>query len=375
MGQSVYVAGSGTYLPGDPIPFDSIDTVLGGLQKAPDRIRKWVESTDRMMKEVLDIKFVHYAMDPLTRQYTDDNVSMAFKAAKVALEAAHLPAKGIDLICYGSAHQDQMPTASVCIQEMLGIDHCDELAIHANCTSSYKALYLAHELIKNGKNRNALVISSSISSSELRAEYYNQELVDKESMFLRWFLCDGAGALVLTCDPSLSGGFEVESTYIESVGGNRPSLMFNKRPAFWMNPREEYEGGYHHLRQTFRNLLGSDVFQEEGGSVFFNGLRRMLSKKDIPVDRIRFFQVNIPAKHIIDSIMDECETVGIKRSSLYTKLDELGYCGPPMSLICLDKTMREEVFQPGDRIVSFVTEVSKFMQAGYSIKYIGNHTS
>jgi 3-oxoacyl-[acyl-carrier-protein] synthase-3 len=194
-------------------------------------------------------------------------------------------------------------------------------------------------------------------------------------MFLRWFLCDGAGALVLTCDPSLSGGFEVESTYIESVGGNRPSLMFNKKPAFWMNPREEYEGGYHHLRQTFRNLLGSDVFQEEGGSVFFNGLRRMLSKKDIPVDRIRFFQVNIPAKHIIDSIMDECETVGIKRSSLYTKLDELGYCGPPMSLICLDKTLREEVFQPGDRIVSFVTEVSKFMQAGYSIKYIGNHTS
>ena len=57
MGQSVYVVGSGTYLPGDPIPFDSIDTVLGELQEAPARIRKWVKSTSRMMKEILDIKF------------------------------------------------------------------------------------------------------------------------------------------------------------------------------------------------------------------------------------------------------------------------------------------------------------------------------
>ena len=35
MGYPVYIAGSGTYLPGDPIPFDQADAILGGLTEAP----------------------------------------------------------------------------------------------------------------------------------------------------------------------------------------------------------------------------------------------------------------------------------------------------------------------------------------------------
>jgi len=36
-----------------------------------------------------------------------------------------------------------------------------------------------------------------------------------------------------------------------------------------------------------------------------------------------------------------------------------------MALICLDRILREERVEPGRRVASFVTEVSKFMQAGY----------
>jgi len=365
----VYIAGSGTYLPGEPVPFDSIDSVLGELTGAPPRIQRWMKRTAPVMKDLLAVKFFHYAIDPETREFTDDNVTMGTQAARFALDAAGMKPDEIDLICYGSAHQDQMPTASVRIQAELGIEVCDEISIHANCTSAYKALYLAHELIKAGKNRNALVISSGISSSELRAEYYNQELVDKESLFLRWFLCDGAGAILLTDDPGRSSGFEVEQTYIESVGGTRRPHMFNYRPALWLNPREEFEKGLHHLRQSFRNSLSTDVFQEEGGSIFFNGFRRMMAEGEVSVDQIRLFQLNLPAKHIVDSVADEFEGIGLSRRKFYTKLHEIGYSGPPMALICLDKIIREEVFEGDDRIVSFVTEVSKFMQAGYVVKY------
>ena len=45
----------------------------------------------------------------------------------------------------------------------------------------------------------------------------------------------------------------------------------------------------------------------------------------------------------------------------------MGYIGPPMALLCLDRIMKEETLVPGDMILSFVTEVSKFMQAGYVI--------
>lgn len=369
MTNPVFCIGSGSYLPGDPIPFDAIGSFLGELTEAPPAIRKWIKRTHPVMKELLGIKYLHYAIDPRTREFTDDNITMAVKASQKAIAAAGISAYAIDLVCYGSPHQDQMPTASVRIQEALGIAVCDELSIHANCTSAYKALYLAHELIKNGKNHTALVVSSNIASSELRAEYYNQALVEKESLFLRWFLCDGAGAIILSDNPSFSKSFTVEHTYIESIGGRRPSLMYNLRPAYWMNPKEEFEKGYHHLIQHFRNELGTPLFQEEQGSIFMSGLKRMLSEGDIPIDTIALFQINFPTKHITESVIEECRALGIPSSVFYTRLDEYGYSGPPMALICLDTIMREETFRARDRIVSFVTEVSKFMQAGYVLRY------
>jgi len=370
MNQSVYIAGSGTFLPGNPIPFNQIDNILGELKDAPDKIRNWIDRMKPVMAELLDIEYLHYAIDPITREFTEDNITMSVKAAERALTYAGMSPSDIDLICYGSAHQDQMPTASVRIQEALGINTCQEFSIHANCTSAYKALYLAYEMIKNGNNINALVLSSSMSSSELRAEYYNQKKLDKESLFLRWFLSDGAGAILLTGDQDKSKGFEIEYTFVESIGGKKPSLMYNERPAYWMNPKEEFEKGYHHLKQQFRNALSSEIFQESDGSIFFKGFKRMLNMHPLPLEKIKLFQINMPTKHIIDSIIEEFKNFGISEESFYTKLDEFGYNGPPMALVCLDKIIREEQFEYDDRIVSFVTEVSKFMQAGYIVRYV-----
>lgn len=367
----VYIIGSGSYLPGPPVPFHDIENVLGELDNAPAKLQKWIKRTHGVMAELLDIDYVHYGIDRQTGEFNEDNITMAVAAAQKALDAAGISAAEIDLICYGSAHQDQMPTASVQIQEALGIEVCEELSIHANCTSAYKAFYLGHQLIKSGQNRNVLVISANMASSELRADYYNQQLVDKESLFLRWFLCDGAGALVLSATPKNTAHFAIETSFIESIGGKRSSLMFNQRPAYWMNPKEEFEKGAHHLRQQFRNALSTSVFQEEGGSIFFNGFQRMMKKSTSKIDDIRIFQINLPAKHIVDSIIDEFDKTGIDRSVFYSKLNQLGYCGPPMVFICLDKIIREETFIPGECVVSFVTEVSKFMQAGYVIRYQG----
>ena len=59
-------------------------------------------------------------------------------------------------------------------------------------------------------------------------------------------------------------------------------------------------------------------------------------------------------------ILEECEKLGIKKNTLYTKMSKMGYSGPPMVFICLDKIFREEKLNKNDLILSFVTEVSKF---------------
>lgn len=367
MNNKIKITGSGTYLPGERRSLDEVDHILGELTEAPSRIQKWLKMTKGLLGQMLDVEFYHFAIDPESREFTEDNISMSVKAAEKAIEAAGIDAADIDFIAYGSPHQDQMPTASVRIQEKLGIAHCSEISIHANCTSAYKALLVASDFIKNGRYKTALVVSSNMSSSELRAEYYNQSVVKKEELLLRYFLSDGAGALILQASDDKAGLF-VENTFMESIGGLKPAAMFNNRPAYWMNPKDEYEAGYHHLAQLFNDQLRVH-FNEEGGSVFFKGLKRMMIQYPFNVDEIRFFQVNFPSKHISELVMEECESLGIPHEKLFTKMSTMGYIGPPMAIVSIDRMIREEKFIPGDLVLSFVTEVSKFMQAGFLLKY------
>lgn len=366
---AVTVSGSGHYLPGEPIPFAQVDHYLGHIDGAPLKTQKWLKRIKQLMGELIDVDSYHFAIDPVSREFTEDNISMSVKAAEKALTNAGLKADDIDFIAYGSAHQDQMPTASTRIQEKLGISHCAEMAIHANCTSAYKALLVAFDFIRLGRYKRALVLSSSMSSSELRSEYYNLPKVKKEELFLRYFLSDGAGALVLeAADSEKQTGLVLEHAYIESVGGKKPSAMGNKRPAYYVNPKTEFEHGWHHLRQLFNDDL-HDHFHEPDGSVFVKGLRRMLAQHPIDMEQLRFFQVNFPSKHIAEMIMDECISLGIRRETLYTKMSSMGYAGPPMVFMCIDKIRREEQMKEGELLLSFVTEVSKFMQAGFICRY------
>ncbi len=365
----VKISGTGHYLPGKPVPLAALDDYLGPVMGAPTRVQRWYERIKTLMPELLDITHYYFAINPITGEFTEDNISMSVKAALRALKEAGISADEIDFIAYGSAHQDQMPTASVRIQESLGIERCAEVSIHANCTSAYKALMIAYDGIRLGRYKKALVLSSSMSSSELRSSYYNMSLATKESLFLRYFLSDGAGAVLLEADTNNhKNGLYLEHCYNESLGGTKPSAMGNKRPAYFMNPKEEYEKGFHHLNQMFNDNL-SKLFNEDDGTVFYKGLKRMMTLYPINLKDIRFFQVNFPSKHIADMIIEECQGLGIPQETLYTKISTMGYAGPPMVFLCLDKILREEKLYKNDIIISFVTEVSKFMQAGYICKF------
>jgi 3-oxoacyl-[acyl-carrier-protein] synthase III len=366
------IIGTGAYLPDDPVPFDDIQDYLGDIPEAPKRVRQWIDDMTPVMKDMLAMENYYYAFDSKTREFTDDNVSMSVKAAKLALEAAGLEASDIDLICYGSAQQNQMPPASVRIQEALGIEDCAEFSICSNCTSAYKSLFIASELIKTGYANKALVISSNMISPGMMPEYYNQQKLNRETVFMRWFLCDGAAAMIVSADDAKKPGLVVEGNYLESIGCKCESIMHDHRPARPMSPLQEYETAAHHVQQSFRNALHSGTFQEESGkSVMFSGMKRMIAKLGLTLDDTRFMQINLPSKQITEILLEEILELGIARSALYTKLDKLGYCGPPMAFMCIDQIMRHENLKNNERIISFVTEVSKFMQAGYLLRAEG----
>lgn len=364
----VKVAGTGSFLPGDPIPFAEIEDYLGHITGASSKIMKWMVRTKDIMNEMLDINSVYYAIDPKTKEFTEDLVTMSVKSAKKALEAANLKADDIDFITVGSPLNEQIPPISTRIQEALGIETCAEMSIHSNCTSAYKAFMVAYDMVRNGRYKNALVVASSMNSSMLKADFYNQALLTTEDIFLRWFLCDGSGAMVLVPSATKKEGLFVDNIYNESVGGRKPSAMHNGFPAYFVNLQEAYNKGYHHVCQMFKLELTQNMQDKNGRTLFTNGLARMVHKYNIDLSKVRFFQINMPAKHVVENILRECEEVlGLKRDIVYTKISKMGYAGPPAAFIALDKIVREEKLNEDDLVLSFVTEVSKFLQAGFTL--------
>lgn len=361
MGKEVYISGIGTYSPGEPVPFDRIEEVLGPLTGAPPKLQKRINRLRGVMKEMLGIEYCHYAIDPRTRKMTEDNTRMATKAARVALDQAGLKANDVDLLVYAGILYDYMcPPTSVFVQEALGIQRCAEIAIHSNCTAIYKALQVATDLVANGRYRNALVVSSQLSSPFLRAEYFNQAVMTEEQAVLRWFLSDGAGAFVLTSDKPARPCMKVVDTYLESVGVGIEPTMKMLIGATKSNLPDIYANGWHHLTQDLKTV--ADLAPKLG----VQGARNMIDTWGLNLDRVKCLFFNIPTKHMMDiGVKLMCKELGRDDIPVYTKLATRGYPGAPAIIMALEDYLREMPLQPGEQILSFVTESSKWMHAGF----------
>lgn len=367
-GRDAFITGIGSYSPGEPVPYDRIEEVLGPITDAPPKVMRWIERMRPIMKDMLGMESYHYAVDPATRKPTEDNVSMGVTCAEKALAEAGIDANGIDLLVYaGVVMENLCPPTSVLIQEKLGIATCADLAIHSNCTSIYKAIQVASDLVANGRYDNALIVTSQLSSPFLRAEHYNQKIIEKNQIILRWFLCDGAGALVITANPDQGRRrLRVVDTYTESVGLGLGPDMYCLAGGQRINPLETYEHGWHHLTQDFENVgkLGLRLSRE--------AVEHMVAKTGIDPHGVKYFFANIPTRHLNDLFVEDVKKVlGLEHLIFYTRLGDRGYPGPCAIVIALDEFFRETTPDVGDVMMSVVAESSKWMFGGFVLEYLG----
>jgi len=364
----VYVAGLGSFLPNDPVPFTEIESVLGKITEAPPKILNWIDRMRPIMEEMLGVETCHYAMDPETRAPTEDNVTMSVKAADKAMAMAGISKEDIDLIVYaGVVMENLCPPTTVLIQEAMGIPDVAEYAVHSNCTSIYKAIQLAADQIALGRYKTALIMTSQLSSPFLRAEHYNQKVLTKPQILLRWFLSDGAGAIVLTRDPSLGRKrMKVVETYTESIGLGEGPDMYCIIGGQHINLLEAYEHGWHHLTQNFERVarLALDLGKKAAD--------RMVDRLGLDWSSIRYFFMNVPTKHIGDQMMADMQRdKDIPNLEVYSKLSEHGYPGPCAIIHGLDGFLQERTPQKGEIMFSVVAESSKWMYAGFVLEYLG----
>ncbi len=153
-------------------------------------------------------------------------------------------------------------------------------------------------------------------------------------------------------------------TYLESVGvGIEPSMRMLAGSSHW-DLRQVFEHGWHHLTQDLKTVarIGPELLEK--------GIQTMLEKTNLDVSTIKCFLLNVPTKHLMDICL-EIVRRDLKNPNLpfYTKLSARGYQGAPAIIVALDDFVRETELGPPDRILSFVTESSKWMHAGFILEY------
>lgn len=368
----VQVAGTGSFLPGDPVPNDRIDDVLGRLSEAPSRVQSFVETVGRRMLEHGGVKTRHFAVDPETHALTHTVASLGEQAARRALEAAGRSPQDVDLLLLSSPSFDTTtPPTSTLLQERLAIERCAEVEVHSNCSGVGKCVQIAYDALRLGRYRTALVVYSQLSSVYLRSSYFNQAVMTKTQAALRYILADGAGALVLEGRPDDGVPLprELLGTYVESVGGTMPpGMTAGGGVADVMNGRRPTElvwaRGSHHLDQDFAAV------NRHAGPLLLRGILRMLEQLGIEPRQVGHYVGSIPTLQLYEDNSEAfARELCATRENMRFRSDRVGYCGGAAILIHFDDMVRSGEILPGQTVVLHSVESSKWMSAGFVVRW------
>ncbi|HVP13727.1 MAG TPA: 3-oxoacyl-ACP synthase III family protein [Phycisphaerae bacterium] len=366
----VQIAGTGSYLPGPPVPGDKVEAVLGPLDKAPPKIRSFVENLGQKMLERGGVRTRHFAVDPETGDMTHNFSSLAEKAARNALEMAGMEPQQLDLIVISCPTYDQStPPTSALLQERLGVQNCAEMEIHSNCTGVGKGVQIAYDALRTGRYDTALVTYSQLSSIYLRSCYFNQPKMDKAHAALRWILADGSGAMILRANRNGRPGHEIIGTFVESVGAGRPAGMTAGGAALDLMKASHqipqlYEDGLHHLWQDF------SAVNDNAAPLLLQGLCRFTERLGISPSKVDHYVVSIPTRQLYDDkISAFLDRLGITREQIKFRSDTIGYCGGAATLLHLDEMVRDGELKEGQLAVVHAVESSKWMTAGFAVRW------
>ncbi|MGB1297898.1 MAG: beta-ketoacyl-ACP synthase III [Psychrobium sp.] len=167
-------------------------------------------------------------------------VTMAYQAAKNALEMAGLTANDIDMIVFGTTSgENAFPAAACQLQELLGIEApIPAFDVAAACSGFIFSMSVADQYIKSGNAKNILVIGADVLSRLCHPE-------DRSTIIL---FGDGAGAAVLGATEEQG----ILSTHIRSAGKHGDLLKSRAVPRN-PNPKDPIEG--------YIEMKGNEVFK------------------------------------------------------------------------------------------------------------------
>ena len=359
-GMSVYITGTGAFLPGPPIGNDQVEEILGKVEGKASRLKSRVLKAN-------GIKTRHYAIDRSHRTVYS-NAQMAVEAGRACMAGSPLPMRSIGLLSCATTQGDMViPGFGSMVQAGLGIPEVELHTAHGICSSSVMAFRAAVNALRLGDQSSALVVVSELASRLFKNTRYEaaggQDAVDFDAEFLRWMLSDGAGAWLLENRPRgrcLRVDWIRSSSHADAfpvcMGIGTPTDRADERT--WQDfatYAEAEAAGALLIRQDVR-LLDNIV------KLGVDGALRLIADRVLDVGKVDHFLCHYSSHHFRSKILDMlkmCDAL-IPEERWYTNLYTRGNTGSASIMIMLDDFLREGRARAGEAILCMVPESGRF---------------
>jgi 3-oxoacyl-[acyl-carrier-protein] synthase-3 len=287
-------------------------------------LEKLVETTDDWITTRTGIKQRRKAAPG---EYTS---MFAVRAARQAIERAHLEPSDIDLLLCATVTPDQiLPSTGCIIQAELGAHNAAAMDVVAACSGFLYGISIANSMIQNGQVKYALVIGA-----EILTQYV--DYTDRQTCVL---FGDGAGAAVLG---PIEGDRGILGAKIKSDGRYEEQLF---------SP-----GGGTRRRPTPDTLAAGDhFFKMRGNELFKVAVRSMaeisrdvLEKAGHKPEDVDLFIPHQANQRITEAVADR---LNVDSSKVYSNIAVHGNTSSASIPIALDECVQSGRVKEGDLVM------------------------
>lgn len=348
-----FITRTGRFLPGPAIDNDSIHRFLGV-----------VDDEDKVRSQVLKMNGIrqrHYALNE-DQSPTHDVYDLACEAARICLDGA-APKSPVSYLSAGSTHTPfSGPGISSILHGRLSSEGLipDAAEVNSNagiCTSSAAALQNAYRAIRSGEHSTALCIGAERPSEVLKSSAFRggdapglegEELRKSDwfmSVFLRFMLSDGAGAVLLQDTPAESGcSFEIDWAFARSFAHEAPLCMTMDNRRMLLSQNVDILSRY--LFECSEKFVGMALQQND----------ETLDSYDVVLPHMSsfFFQRRM------ERIMKGFQSAGRTAVQYWTNLATAGNTGSASIFVMLDEYVRTRSPAAGERLLLFIPESGQF---------------
>lgn len=356
---SVYITGTGKFMPNAPVSNEQIDQFIAPLNARSPRLK------NKILEEN-GIKTRHYALDRDART-THSCAEMGAQAVRNCLDKAQGVLSDLTFLCSGTSGGDTvLPGFANAVQGELGAQPLATSSHQGVCASGMAALQHGAMLVERGEHACGMVVTAELPSrlfkkSRFASREYN---TDFDSHFLRWMLSDGAGAFRLENRPAARGlSLKLHWLHLKSFSGDYPLCMQvgfpeKNRPQSYLDypsfADAEKDGAFL-LRQDIRLLPHLfDVGIHEYATLVRDGVFR---PED--VDHFLCHYSSEKFSGVVSDLMEKSGLV-IPKERWYSNLTTRGNTGSASIFVMLDDFLASGRLEKGQKILLFVPESGRF---------------